>query len=56
MAKLKFKEIKNMNEDAKKKKIAELKVELMKALSNSASTNNSKAKEIRRTIARLKTK
>lgn len=56
MAQLKFKEIKSMNEDAKKKKIAELKVELMKAISNSANTNNSKAKEIRRTIARLRTK
>lgn len=56
MAKLKFKEIEDMNKKDIEKKILELKMEYMKAISNSANTNNSKAREIRRTIARLKTK
>ena len=56
MARLKFKEIKEMTAETKEKKIMELKIELMKAISNSANTNNSRAKEIKKTIARLKTK
>jgi ribosomal protein L29 len=56
MTKLKFKEIREMDQKNIDLKISELKMEYMKAISNSANTNNSKAKEIRRTIARLKTK
>ncbi len=48
---LKAKEIKNMGEEEKKKKLSELKLELVKA--RTAKTGSSKIKEIRKMIARI---
>lgn len=50
---LKAKEIRNMNEEEKKKKLEELRLELVKA--RTAKTGSSKIKEIRRMIARILT-
>jgi len=50
---LKAKEIRNMSEKEKKKKLEELRLELVKA--RTAKTGSSKIKEIRRMIARMLT-
>jgi len=50
---LKGKEIRNMNEKEKEKKLEELRLELVKA--RTAKTGSSKIKEIRRMIARMLT-
>ncbi len=50
---LKAKEIRNMSEEEKKKKLAELRLELVKA--RTAKTGSSKVKEIRKMIARMLT-
>ena len=50
---LKAKEIRNMSEEEKKKKLEELRLELVKA--KTAKTGSSKIKEIRRMIARILT-
>jgi len=55
MTRLKSKEIKEMKEGERSKKTKDLYLELMKARSNNSQVNNSKIKEIKKTIARLKT-
>ncbi len=50
---LKAKEIRNMSEEERKKKLEELRLELVKA--KTAKTGSSKIKEIRRMIARILT-
>jgi len=50
---LKAKEIRNMSEGEKKKKLEELKLELVKA--RTAKTGSSKIKEIRKMISRILT-
>jgi ribosomal protein L29 len=55
MAKLKIKEIKNMSKGDREKKVKELKMELMKANTAAEKQGGSKAKEIRRMIARILT-
>jgi len=50
---LKAREIRNMNEEEKKKKLAELRLELVKA--RTAKTGSKKIKEIKRMIARILT-
>lgn len=54
MARLKAKDIKKMNKEEKMKKIDELKFELSKSKAN-AQKGTSKAKEIKKTIARILT-
>lgn len=53
MATLKFAEIKKMNTGDREKKLKEMKMELVKA--KAAKTGSSKAKEIRKIIARIHT-
>jgi len=55
MATLKAKEILNMNETDREKKLKELKLELVKAKANAAKSGSSKAKEIRKIVARILT-
>ena len=55
MATLKSREIKNMSQEDRNKRILELKLELIKAKANVAKTGVSRAKEIRKLIARIKT-
>jgi ribosomal protein L29 len=55
MAILKAKDIKNMKEDEKKKRIKELKFELVKSRAKATQGGSNKTKEIKRTIARLLT-
>ena len=55
MTRLKSKDIKKMNSDEKMKKIEELKFELVKSKTNASKSGTSKAKEIKRTIARILT-
>ena len=55
MATLKSRDIKNMNQEDRNKRILELKLELIKAKANVAKTGVSRAKEIRKLIARIKT-
>jgi ribosomal protein L29 len=55
MAVLKKKDIKNMNENEKKKKLNELKFELIKRKSGTNKQNKVKIKEIKKAIARLLT-
>lgn len=52
---LKAKEINKMDNQEKMKKIEELKLEMIKAKVSTAKAGNSKAKEIRKTIARILT-
>lgn len=56
MAILKSKDIKNMKEEEKKKKLKELKFELIKSQAKASQGGSNKTKEIKRTIARLLTK
>lgn len=53
MAKLKTKDIKNMNAEERIKKVEELKFELAKAKVNASKAGTSKAKDIRKMIARI---
>ena len=55
MAKLKNKEIKNMTKNDKKKKLKELRFELMKSNTAAEKQGGSKAKEIKKMIARILT-
>lgn len=55
MAILRAKEISKMNEKERNEKIKELKVELIKNRVESGKGGKMKAKEIRRTVARLMT-
>ncbi len=55
MAILRAKEIMNMNANDREKKLKELKLELVKAKANAAKSGSSKAKEIRKIIARILT-
>ena len=52
---MKFKEIKNLRAQDRKKKLKELKMELMKAKANASKSGSSKIKEIKKTIARILT-
>ena len=53
MATPKAKEIKKMNKEDRMKKIEELKFELVKARANASKSGTSKAKEIKKIIARI---
>ena len=55
MAKLKAKEIRKMSKEEIRKKLEELKMELLKSRVNASKTGSSKVKEIKRLIARLLT-
>ena len=55
MAKLKTKDIKKMSESERMKKIEELKLELVKAKVSVAKSGSSKAKEIKKAVARILT-
>jgi len=55
MATMKFKDIKKMNKEDIMKKMEELKFELIKAKANAAKAGTSKAKEIKKIIARILT-
>ena len=55
MATLKAKEIQKMNVNDREKKLKDFKLELVKAKANAAKSGNSKAKEIRKIIARIHT-
>lgn len=54
MTRLKAKDIKKMNKEEKMKKIEELKFELVKSKGN-AQKGSSRAKEIKKTVARILT-
>jgi ribosomal protein L29 len=51
---MKFKDIKNLSDDERKKKLKDLKMELVKARST-GKAGNSKIKEIKKIIARILT-
>jgi len=53
MTTLKAKDIKKMNKDERNKKIEEMKFELVKAKAHASKTGTSKAKEIKKIIARI---
>jgi ribosomal protein L29 len=55
MTTLKAKEIKKMPQEDRMKKIEELKFELVKARANASKSGTSKAKEIKKIIARILT-
>jgi ribosomal protein L29 len=55
MSKLKAKDIQKMGKEERMKKIEELKFELIKAKTHASKTGTSKAKAIKRTIARILT-
>ena len=55
MATLKFKDIKKMNKEERMKKADEMKFELVKAKGNASKSGTSKAKEIKKIIARILT-
>jgi ribosomal protein L29 len=55
MTTLKFKDIKRMNKEGRMKKMEELKFELVKAKASAAKSGTSKAKEIKKIIARILT-
>jgi len=55
MARLKSKDIQKMGKEERMKKIEELKFELIKAKTHASKTGTSKAKEIKKTIARILT-
>jgi len=52
---MKFKNIKQMSKENRNDKLKELKLELVKAKSTSAKTANTKAKEIKKIIAKILT-
>jgi len=53
MTTMKFKDIKKMNKEGRRKKVEELKFELVKAKASAAKSGTSKAKEIKKIIARI---
>jgi ribosomal protein L29 len=53
MTTLKAKEIKKMNKEERMKKMEEMKFELVKAKANASKTGTSRAKEIKKIIARI---
>lgn len=53
MTTMKFKDIKKMNRDERMKKIEEMNFELVKAKAHASKTGTSKAKEIKKIIARI---
>ena len=55
MAKMKASELRKMTGEDRKKKLEELKIELVKARVSASKTGNSKVKEIKKLIARLLT-
>ena len=55
MVKLKIKEIKNMSEPDKEKKLKELRVGLMKSKTAAEKQGGSKSREIRKMVARILT-
>jgi len=52
---MKFKEIKKLSKEEKEKKLKELKLELIKSRVSASKTGNTKAKEIKKVIARILT-
>ncbi|MEM3091060.1 MAG: 50S ribosomal protein L29 [Candidatus Pacearchaeota archaeon] len=50
---MKKKDLKLMSEDERKKKLEELKIELIKARLNASKAGSSKVKEIKKMIARI---
>ncbi len=52
---MKTKDIQKMNKEERMKKIEELKLELVKARVNASKSGSSKAKEIKKTIAKMLT-
>ena len=55
MATLKSKDVRKLSKSEREKKLKELKMEIIKSKANSAKTTSSKAREIRRIIARIHT-
>jgi len=55
MSTLKAKDIKKMNKEDRMKKIEEMKFELVKAKAHASKTGTSKAKDIKKIIARILT-
>jgi len=55
MPTLKYKEMQRMNKEELEKRLKELRLELVKSKANAQKTGNSKAKEIRKIIARILT-
>lgn len=55
MVRLKSKEIKKMSEDEKRRKLQELKLELVKSRAESSKGGSSKTREAKKTIARILT-
>jgi ribosomal protein L29 len=55
MTTLKSKDIRKMNQEERNKKIEEMKFELVKARANASKAGTSKAKEIKKVIARILT-
>jgi ribosomal protein L29 len=53
MATLKIQDIKKMNREERAKKMEEMRFELVKAKANAAKSGNSKAKEVKKIIARI---
>ena len=52
---MKFKEIKSLSVEERKKRMEELKLELVRSRVGAAKGSGSKVKEIKKTIARIKT-
>lgn len=52
---MKFKEIQQLSKTDQEKKLKELKLELVKAKANAAKSGSSKAKQIRKIVARIHT-
>jgi len=55
MATLKFKDLEKMNKEERNKRMEEMKFELVKARTSAAKSGSSKAKEIKKVIARILT-
>ena len=55
MAKIKFKDARNLSKAEKERKLKELRLELIKSQTKQSKTGSSKSKQIKRTIARLLT-
>jgi ribosomal protein L29 len=55
MATIKAKDIKKMTKEERERKLKELKLELVKANANASKAGTSKAKEIKKIIARILT-
>lgn len=55
MGNIKAKDVKKMSSEERKKKLEELKIELVKARANASKAGSSKVREIKRLVARLLT-